>query len=173
MHARLSYLHIAPRKVRLVARVIKGMDVARAELELRNLPKRSSGPIGKLLKSAIQNAVHDLNQDASRLYVKEVIVDGGPVMKRQMPRAFGRAAIIRKRMSHVSLTLGLRGGDNTVTGKKRGKASSGEVREADWKEVKGEAKEIRSGIRPVVSKEKGAKKKSGRFAKKMFTRKVI
>ncbi len=107
MHARLSYLHIAPRKVRIVASLLRGLDVKRAELELRNLPKRASAPLAKLLKSAVQNAIN-LQQDADLLYIKKINVDAGPILKRMMPRAFGRGATIRKRMSHVTVVLGTR-----------------------------------------------------------------
>ena len=169
--ANLFYLHIAPRKVRLVASLLRGMDVGRAELELRNLSKAASAPLGKLLKSAIRNAVHDLQQDASLLYVKKITVDGGPMMKRMMPRAFGRGATIRKRMSHVSLVLGLRGGEETGRANIK-KATVPVVREAEWEEVKGEigAGRAKSRETPTATH---SKKKTGYFGKKIFTRKVI
>ena len=169
--AKLSYLHIAPRKVRIVASLLKGMDVKRAELELRNLPKRASAPLEKLLKSAIQNAVHDLQQDASRLYVKSINVDGGPVMKRMMPRAFGRGATIRKRMSHVSLVLGVRGGEGAGQVQAK-KTSAPEVREVESGDLKGEAKGIRAKSRGA-SPAAAPQKRTGSFGKKIFTRKVI
>ncbi len=168
--ARLSYLHISPRKVRLAAHVLKGMDVRRAELELHNLPKRASMPLVKLLKSAIQNAVHDLQQDPARLYVKSITVDAGPVAKRMMPRAFGRGATIRKRTSHVSLVLGLRGEERTSVRKTK-KGTTFAVREADWEDVKGNVVENRPSTRNASAG--SSKKKSGKFSKKIFTRKVI
>lgn len=169
--ARLSYLHISPRKVRLVAHVLKGMDVGRAELELRALSKHASRPLEKLLKSAIQNAVHGLGQDASRLYIKNINVDVGPVLKRMMPRAFGRGATIRKRMSHVSLVLGVRGEEKTSRKKKVKKGTEPIVRIADWQDIKGRVDENRTANRDrgVVA----PPKKSGGFVKKIFTRKVI
>lgn len=170
MQARLSYLHISPRKVRLVAHVLKGMNVGRAELELQAMTKHASRPLEKLLKSAIQNAVNGLGQDASRLYIKNINVDAGPVLKRMMPRAFGRGATIRKRMSHVSLVLGVRGEEKIVQ-KKTKKRIVPAVRIADWQDVKGRADENRTASRDrgTVS----SPKKSGGFVKKIFTRKVI
>lgn len=168
MQANLHYLHIAPRKVRLVTGLLKGMDVRHAELELRNLPKRSSAPLLKLLKSAIQNAVHDFQQDPSVLYVKKINVDAGPIMKRMMPRAFGRGATIRKRMSHVSLVLGVRG--EIVAGKKA-KTVKPMIRDAEQEEIKGEMDRARLSNRTDAVKT--SKKKSRGFAKKVFTRKVI
>ena len=169
--ASLSYLHISPRKVRLVASLIKGMDATRAELELSNLPKRASGPLIKLLKSAVQNGVHDLQLDPTRLYVKSIHVDVGPVMKRMMPRAFGRGATIRKRMSHVSLVLGVRG-EVDVKGVKAKVAAAPVTRDAEWTEVKGEATEAPAKGRKTST---GATKKkaAGFGGKKVFTRKVI
>lgn len=105
MQAKLRYLHISPRKVRLVASLIKGMDVKRAELELDKLPKRSSTPLLKLLKSAVNNAASNFQKDPTALYVREMSVNAGPVMKRMRPRAFGRGALIRKRMSHITIVL--------------------------------------------------------------------
>ena len=167
---RLSYLHISPRKVRLVANAIKGMDVNRAQSELQTLIKRASGPLGKLLQSAIQNMVHNLGQDASRLYVKSVHINGGPTGKRQMARAFGRGATIRKRTSHVVLVLGVHG-ENNVKRKRVKKKAEKAMRVADWEEVKGEIKKSRE-----TSSEKVApspRKKFGGFGRKIFTRKVI
>jgi len=168
--AKLSYLHIAPRKVRLVASLLRGMDVRKAELELRNLVKRSSEPLLKLLKSAVQNAVHDFQMDSTRLYIKTITVDGGPVLKRMMPRAFGRGAQILKRMSHVTLVLGVRGEENapkTVV-KKTKKSLAPEIREANWEEVKGEAT-----TEAPARKQTTKKKARGFRGKKTFTRKVI
>lgn len=171
MQARLSYLHISPRKVRLVAHVLKGMDVGRAELELRAMTKHASNPLEKLLKSAIQNAVHDMGQDAARLYIKDINVDVGPVLKRMMPRAFGRGATIRKRMSHVSLVLGVRGEQKASRKKMKKKETGPAMRIADWQDVKGEAHENRTPHREKATP--ASAKKSGGFVKKIFTRKVI
>ena len=103
--AKLNALRISPRKVRLIADLIRGMDVRRAELELANAAQRSSVDVQKLLKSAVANARHNFELEKDGLYIKEIYVDGGVVMKRQMPRAFGRAAMIRKRTSNISLVL--------------------------------------------------------------------
>ena len=169
MKASLSYLHIAPRKVRLVASLLQGMDVGRAQLELRNLPKRASAPLEKLLKSAIQNAVHDLQQDASRLYIKKINVDGGPMLKRMMPRAFGRGATIRKRMSHVSLVLGLRGEE--AIKRKIKKAAAPMARVASREDVRGDVDAGRTKGRDASMAP--VKKRLGGFGRKIFPRKVI
>ncbi len=102
---KLKYAHIAPRKMRLVADAIKGRSAAEAELVLGSLIKRSAGPVLKLLKSAKACAVNNFQLDGSDLYVKNIQVHAGPIVKRMMPRAFGRGATIRKRTSHVVLAL--------------------------------------------------------------------
>lgn len=103
--ATLRHLHIAPRKVRLVAGLVRGLPLQDALVQLRHLPKRSSLPLEKLLKSAAANARHNFNLDEKNLRIKAILVDSGPVQKRIEPRAFGRGFVVRKRMSHILVTL--------------------------------------------------------------------
>ncbi len=104
MKASLKNYRQAPRKVRLIANLIKGKGVAIAEIELKHLAKRGALPMEKLLASAVANA-KVAGADVANLIVKDVRVDKGLVMKRMMPRAFGRGAPILKKHSHVLLTL--------------------------------------------------------------------
>lgn len=102
----LKFLHIAPRKARLVANVIKGMDAKRALIELNAQAKKSAKPIASLLRSALANRKQISQQeDDGTVIVKSIAVNPGPVYKRHMPRAFGRASMIRKRTSHIRLIL--------------------------------------------------------------------
>ncbi len=102
--ATLKYLKIAPRKTRKVADIIKGMPISEAESELLFRPQRASGPILKLVRSAKKNAENiGLNKD--NLIIDEIRVDKGPMLKRSMPRAKGRATMIQKKMSHIFLTI--------------------------------------------------------------------
>jgi large subunit ribosomal protein L22 len=103
--AKLNYLRIAPRKVRMAADIIRGMDVKDAEIQLRFLIKRAAGPLLKLLHSAISNAQNNFNIEKDNLYISELQVNEGPPLKRWMPRAMGRAAQIMKRTSHINLVL--------------------------------------------------------------------
>lgn len=96
---------MAPRKARLMATVIKGLSVNDAEAQLSINPKRASEPVLKLLRSAIANAVNNAKMDPAKLIVKEVRVDGGPMLKRWLPRAQGRATPIQKKSSHITLVL--------------------------------------------------------------------
>lgn len=103
--AKLRYLRISPRKVRLVADLVRGLDVDEAEVYFKHLEKRAAVPLLKLLRSAIASAQHNFNLDKGSLFISELRVDGGPTLKRYRARALGRAAEIRKRTSHVILAL--------------------------------------------------------------------
>src|SRR3989344_9692027 len=103
--AKLKYLHIAPRKVRLVANALRGLPANEAEAQLYLRPQRASKPLLKLLRSAIANAKNNQKTDPDKLVVESIQVDSGPVLKRFLPRAMGRATPILKRTSHVTLVL--------------------------------------------------------------------
>jgi len=118
--AQLKHLRIAPRKVRLVADAIRKQDVTDAIRILSFLPKRASLPMKKLLQSAEANAKHNFHMEDAHLYVSEIRVDEGPVLKRYSPRAMGRATLIRKKTSHITLVLG----ERHTKGKPRVPASS-------------------------------------------------
>ena len=104
MKAFLKNYRQSPRKVRLVADLLKGKRVADAFMHLNAMPKRASGPVEQLLKSAVANATQ-AGISESNLYVENVTVNKGIVLKRSMPRARGSASRINKRTSHVALTL--------------------------------------------------------------------
>ena len=103
--AKLNDLHIAPRKVRLIANVIKGLRAQEAESQLLMQNQRAAQPILKLLRSAMANAKNNKKMGLENLVVKSVIVNQGPMLKRFLPRAQGRATPIHKKMSHVTLIL--------------------------------------------------------------------
>lgn len=105
MKAFLKNYRQSPRKVRLVANLVKGKTVDRALAELEFLPKRAGEPIAKLISSATSNALAGTSLTREMLKVKDVRVDKGIVMKRRMPRAFGRAYPINKRTSHLLVVL--------------------------------------------------------------------
>ncbi|OGG49446.1 50S ribosomal protein L22 [Candidatus Kaiserbacteria bacterium RIFCSPHIGHO2_01_FULL_54_36] len=105
MKALLTNYHQSPRKVRLVADLIRGKSVVAARAALLYLPKKSSPVIGKLLDSAIANASR-VGATAENLFVKTITVNKGGVMRRTRPFARGRAGRINKTMSIVFLELG-------------------------------------------------------------------
>jgi len=101
----LNYLRVSPRKVRLVADLIRGKSVQEAERILTFTSKRGSEPILKLLKTARTDAVHNFQLQEENLYIKKIMVNPGPTYKRLMPRARGHADPIKKRTSHIILIL--------------------------------------------------------------------
>ncbi len=105
MKAILKNYRQSPRKVRLIADVIRGKKVADAMATLKFVDKRAAGPFAKVVASAIANAVQ-AGKQPERLFVKSVAVDKGTVLKRFMPRARGSASRINKRNSHISVELG-------------------------------------------------------------------
>lgn len=102
--AHLRYLRIAPRKVRLVADVVRGMPAHEAEAQLLVMRQRSAPALLKLLRSALANAKNN-NLKMNTLVIKMMTVDQGPTLKRIMPRAQGRATPIHKKTSHITIML--------------------------------------------------------------------
>lgn len=99
------YVRISPRKVKVVVDLIRNKPVGVAMGILNNTPKAASEVLIKLLKSAIANAENNHNMNVDKLYVAEVYANPGPILKRIMPRAQGRAFRINKRTSHITLVL--------------------------------------------------------------------
>ena len=103
--AHLRYARISPRKVKIVVDLIRGKDIAAATAILANTPNAASELVLKLLKSAVSNAEANHNMDVDKLYVSQVFACPGPILKRIMPRAQGRAFRINKRTSHITLAV--------------------------------------------------------------------
>lgn len=103
--AKLRYLRIAPRKVRLVADLIRGKSIEEAQTILNFTLKKTAQPLLKLLKSAIANAKNNFQLDSENLYISKITVDEGPKYKRWMPRARGQASEIQKKTSHITICL--------------------------------------------------------------------
>lgn len=99
------YIRISPYKVRAVLDLIRGKDVNEALAILETTAKSSSEVVTKVLKSAIANAEHNRDMARINLYIAEIYADGGPILKRVMPRAKGRAYRINKRTSHITVIL--------------------------------------------------------------------
>lgn len=103
--AKLRYLRIAPRKVRLVADLIRGKRIEEAQNILNFKVKKAAPPLLKLLRSATANAKNNFQLDESNLYIAKILVDEGPKYKRWRARARGRADEIQKKTSHVTVVL--------------------------------------------------------------------
>lgn len=105
MTAKLSYLRIAPRKVRLVADLVRRKSVEEAQTILNFTTKKAAPIVLKLLKQAVANAKMGLQLEEKNLYISKILVNEGPKYKRWMPRAKGMATPIQKRTSHVIIVL--------------------------------------------------------------------
>ncbi len=99
------FIHMSPRKLRLVADLVRKTRVDAALEQLRYSSKNAALPIAKVINSAIANAIHNFNLKKEDLFVKAITIDGGPVYKRMEPRAQGRGFIVRKRTSHINVIL--------------------------------------------------------------------
>ena len=168
--AELNYLRMAPRKVRLVADLIRGRQAPEAVEILRFASRRAAGPLSKLLRSAMVNAAHNFQvASPETLTISEVTVDGGPTLKRRRARARSRAFPIAKRTSHVRLVLTAAG---RMVGRDRPpKAEIAVVRDAE------SSREVES---PKVGAEREAFRekpkvatKPRQFVERMFRRKAI
>lgn len=103
------HLRISPKKVNLVADLVRGKSATEALNFLRFLPKRSAKPLMETLRSAVANAEQNFKQDRNALYVSKIIVNEGATLKRQMPVSRGRSHPILKRTSHITVEVAVRG----------------------------------------------------------------
>lgn len=166
--ASIKNLNIAPRKVRLVTDVVKGKPVVAAIALLQNLPHRSSGPIEKLIHSAVTNAKAK-NMNLSQLFIQNLTVDKGRVLRRMKAKSRGMAGVVEHKQSHVYLTIAespdLKGPMYVIPEKVK------KVR----KETKKEREEKAKGKEKLVAKEEEQPKpkKKGGFGSRFFQRKSI
>lgn len=171
----LRYLRIAPRKMRLVANIIKRKPINEAEAQLMLHARRAAQPILKLLRSAIANAKNK-KMDVTKLFVSDVRVDQGPMLKRWMPRAQGRATPIHKNTSHVVIVL--QEGEKSVqsrfvTETKKVKKEKKESAHEHAHEHEHEAEEPKTKQAKEQELKKEAKAPKKGFAQKMFRRKSV
>ncbi|MBI4991928.1 MAG: 50S ribosomal protein L22 [Candidatus Harrisonbacteria bacterium] len=163
--AKLNHLHVAPRKVRLVASALKGLSVNEAEAQLLFRPQRSGKPLLQLLRSAIANAKNNYKLNTDNLFIESIRVDQGPMMKRFLPRAMGRATPIQKKTSHVLLIV-----------EDREKAKAPRFNIAEVKKAKLPKKEKAGKVtKPKLEIEKHEQKPKEKvgFFKKIFQRKSV
>jgi large subunit ribosomal protein L22 len=183
--AKLNNLRMPNRKVKLVADLIIGMDVADAVDQLDATVRKSSPFMVKLLNSAIANGENNFGIDRHNMYVFDVIVKEGITMKRWMPKAYGRATPIRKRTSQIEIVIEEREeGKNRKSKeqlekekKARMEAKKKMEEERKNEEVEAEKEEtIEGGVKEVKAKDKSGVKKdtaapNAGWANKIFRRK--
>lgn len=176
---KLNYLRIAPRKVRLIADLIRKKKVDEAEAILNFARKKGAEPLLKLLKTAIADARHNFQLEPNNLYISKITVDQGPKNKRWRARARGAAYEIQKKTSHITLVL-----DEIASGEKVKKAKKArKVKETKKQpaviEKRKVSEEIKKEETPEVEKPKfkvrpeaeRPKPKTERGIKRFFRRK--
>ena len=163
--ASLKYLRISPRKVRLVADLIRGLPLREAEAQLKFLNKKAAPEMAKLLQSAKSNAEHNFHLNPDNLYVSQCYVNEGPTAMRWMPRAQGRATKIRKRSSHVYIILQ----------EKNGRINKQVVSEAPSSGEIDKSAIVKSSLSPHEEKMSKFTKDKGKpkYNKKTFNKKVV
>lgn len=181
--AKLNNIRIAPRKTRLVANLIKGLDVKDALVQLDLTVKRTSLPMKKLLESAIANGENNFGVDRDNMYVLDVVTNAGATLKRWMPKAYGRAGQILKRTSQIELILEERvegQGRKTKEELAEEKAKRLEAKKKIAKEMetkqegKEETKKEPAFAKGTEAKEgKKAEAKAGKWGTKIFQRKSM
>ena len=146
--AKLNFLKIAPRKVRALAGIIRGLSVNEAEAQLLVQRRRPAKSLLKLLRSAVSNAKNNQKLNSETLYIKTITVDGGPMLKRYLPRARGIATPIQKKLSHVTITLAEKADQKatrfTIVVKKKAKKPAKETKPGKKDKEMKEEKEIKS-----------------------------
>lgn len=105
VRAELHYLNMQPRKVRLVADLVRGKKAIEAERQLSLGTRRAARPLLKLLQSALANAHNSFNLEKDQLFIETLIVEEGPRLKRWVPKARGSAGTIHKQRSHIKIVL--------------------------------------------------------------------
>jgi large subunit ribosomal protein L22 len=142
----LNHLHIAPRKARLVADLVRGKKAEEAQVILNFAIKRASDPILKLLNSALTNAKITKNIPASDLFISKLTVDEGPAGKRVLPKSRGRGEILKQKTSHITLVL-----DMKIEEVKKDKKTK---KTAVKKEEKVVEKEVEKKVKKTITKKK-------------------
>ena len=159
--AKLKYLRIAPRKVRLLTDLVRGKKIKEAEALLDFSLKRGAKSLRKLLDSAVTSAIYNFQLDEKTLYISKITVDEGPKLKRWRARARGRAAQIQKKVSHITLVL---------------KGEKGERVEEKKPEIKKEERRLKPKPKPETPKPEREiipAKKQKKGLRKIFRRKAF
>jgi large subunit ribosomal protein L22 len=167
--AKLSNLRIAPRKVRLVADLIRQKRAKEALTILNFTVKKASHPLQKLLNSALANAKNNFQLNPDNLYISKITIDEGPKYKRWMPRARGSAYEIQKKTSHITLIL-----DEIKVGARKKKIGKTAKETGKTKEIKETmaAKEERRGWKELAKREM-PKPKEVKGIRRFFQRKAV
>lgn len=100
-----KFIRVSPRKARMVVDLVRGKKLEEALAILRYTPNKAADVVTKVVKSAAANAEHNYEMDKEDLVISQIFVDQGPSLKRVMPRAMGRADIIKRKTSHITVVV--------------------------------------------------------------------
>ena len=163
--AKLNFLKIAPRKVRALAGIIRGLSVNEAEAQLLVQRRRPAKSLLKLLRSAMANAKNNQKLNSETLFIKIITVDGGPMLKRYLPRARGMATPIQKKLSHVTIILAEKANQKanrfTMVVKKKSKKPAKDTKPGKKNKEMKEEKEIKPQRQKPGFFQKAFSRKSG------------
>lgn len=175
--ASLNHLRMSPQKVRLVIDLVRKMPVEKGIAQLKFSGKKAGLPVVKLIQSAIANASDLYSLDKSNLFIKEIRADEGLTLKRWMPKAHGRATLIRKRGCHIRLVLA-EINESGKREKKEAPKAEAPVKLSDLSKQaendKKSAKKEETKLEPKEGKAKASKGDAGSkgFSAKVFRRKA-
>lgn len=167
IEANLNNVRISPRKVMMVAKMLQGLSVREARVQLDRELRRAALPLEKLLASAVANAEHNFRAIPENLIVSRVVVGEGRKLKRWMPRAQGRATPIWKRMSRIRVVL------EEVDPKLRAKASKKKASAKKGASAPGHEKTAKAGVFSGVLPSGKMKKSSAHSSRSIFHRKSV
>lgn len=170
--AKLKYLRIAPRKIRLIADLIRNKSAEEAQSILSFSTKKSADPLLRLLRQAIANAKNEFNLKESDLYISKITVDEGPKLKRWRARSRGQAFEIQKKTSHINLVLSeIKGVSIKKTKKKITKKPKAEKVKAE--DISGKKPKANIKKKEFRAQKETLKPKAGKSSRKIFRRKAI
>jgi len=166
--AKLKQLQIAPRKVRLVADLIRGKTVEQAQTILNFTVNRAAAPLLKLLNSAIANAKNNFQLDEKNFYISKIFIDEGPKLKRWHAQPRGRAAQIQKKSCHIFLEL------TEIKPSKKKIKQTKKIEKAEIKEEEKKEEKIVEKEKPKTELRKRMPlQKIGQGMRKIFRRKAF
>lgn len=180
--AKLNFLRIAPRKVRLVADLIRGKKAEESQTILNFTIKKASLPLLKVLNQAIANAKNNFQMEVSNLFISKITIDEGPKYKRWRARAFGRAYEIQKKTSHITIVLdeikkkakkAKKEKAKSIKGKKVEQKSETKMKLEEKTEEKAEEKIIKFKEPDYRPEKKVVKPKIEKGLKRIFRRKAF
>lgn len=158
VHATQKYIRMSARKIRLVADLVRGQELAEINTTLSALNKRAARVVNETIRQAVANGVNNMGFSETQLSLKSIVVNEGPTYKRVIAKSRGRSGAILKRTSHISVELAVAQAEPTTPVAKTEKVAAPEVVETPVVEVEAKPKAEKSA--PKAAAKKAAPKKA-------------